>query len=333
MGSKITSCLAAIISLILLTLGLTILILGVFLFTGDGIFSGRVSVQDIDYITILRLVDIEELLAKNQKYHVQVLNSNKNDIKKGMIQIESGCMVYDITKKEFLEALKEKKTPKFGITYDNQIKIAKEVGSNELVNICDFTKGYKILMAGYITAIVVCVLLQLVISGLTIGTICGCCARFNVPKIIVIMSFVTVLLSTFCVVLEIIKRKTFHSFMGLDENTYSKYNLPKKNINWTILLGSLTIITSNLSFLILMCFASSQRKREINNGNYKSSKYKSKNLPTKKSSSISTSKSGKIGTQSSSKSNIKSGKITTFSTQKSSTTPISAKGSQDDNNN
>uniref|UniRef100_A0A0N5B986 Transmembrane domain-containing protein n=1 Tax=Strongyloides papillosus TaxID=174720 RepID=A0A0N5B986_STREA len=265
MGSRVTGILAVVLSSVVL-IGA-----GILFFFGFTDFKPE-STQDLAYINGAQadtskfpIIDVGKFLEKNQKNNASITYINGSNINSGSLYTYPACAYIE----DSLEVLLNKsKSSSFKITVHTgqsiKLQIKPSPTSNSTIDFCG--RHGKLLQSQAIatgTGIIAAVILSIVVI-LTILIVCGVCSNSNLPLVVSVIGVFGFCSGVVCFAFIIYFTVNYYSLRGLESaEVATGYGFPEQGNNLFYLFGSICILLSNLIFIVMMCTASRQRKREI----------------------------------------------------------------------
>ncbi|CEF64963.1 Hypothetical protein SRAE_1000321600 [Strongyloides ratti] len=265
MGSRITSLIAVILTIIFL------IISGVLFFLGFINFKPE-SLKDISKIkevktdlSKLPIIDVEEYLKKNRENQASISFINDTEITKGSLYTYPKCFYIEKSIKELTE-YKDLSSFKPSLELGQSVKFNILPGPNakSTIDFCGKHNTLFIIQAVVVGTGSISAVLQVIISVLTILIIFGCCKYSNMPLVVAVIGLFGFICAAACLGGFVYFTKSYYTLRGLESKEVAEtYGLPEQGNNIYYLLACGGVLVSNLVFVIMMFVACGQRKKEI----------------------------------------------------------------------
>uniref|UniRef100_A0A0N4Z977 Transmembrane protein n=1 Tax=Parastrongyloides trichosuri TaxID=131310 RepID=A0A0N4Z977_PARTI len=268
MGARCTSVVAVIIALIFIIISTALFFIGFTDFKPENIKDIGDLKTVVDAKPELRklpIIDVEKFLDDNKKNNFKIQYPNKTLITKGSIYTYPQCQYLELSMSELKDEEKLKGLkPNLDEKNKIQIMLQKKPGDGDLFDFCADNSKLTMIKFGFMGAFAVSIVMLLVVSLLTLAVIFGCCAKFNLPMVIVIIAFIAFFSAGGGLGAFVYGTVNYYVLRGLESKEIAKeYGFPEQGNNLFYLGGCIAALSSTLVFAILMTISCSQRRREI----------------------------------------------------------------------
>uniref|UniRef100_A0A0N5C9B4 Actin cortical patch SUR7/pH-response regulator pali n=1 Tax=Strongyloides papillosus TaxID=174720 RepID=A0A0N5C9B4_STREA len=250
MGSRVTSLLAVIISLLVLIGAVVLVCIGATDFKPKSAKDLlKVNEANLDFSKLL-IIDIKEFLNNDKGHGASITSKNGTNLTVGSLITYPTCIYIPLSLNELKDSVKNSSFKLDEKDYEGvkfHIKPSKTASST--IDLCGaHGKFTQIVFIAIGTGIVGAVILSLIII-FTIFILFGFCSSVNIPMFVAIIGVLA-----FC----------SGALQGLEsKEVATEYGLPKQGNNTFYLLSCICMLLSNLVFVVMMFIAARQRRREI----------------------------------------------------------------------
>uniref|UniRef100_A0A0K0FZK6 Transmembrane protein n=1 Tax=Strongyloides venezuelensis TaxID=75913 RepID=A0A0K0FZK6_STRVS len=265
MGSRITSLVAVIISLLVLIGAVVLFFLGFTDFKPESAKDLlKVNEAKVD-TSKFSIIDVADFLNNGNDHGASIISKNGTKLTSGSLVTYPICVYSPLS----LEELKDesKKSSLKSDKKDNEhvkFHIKPSKAATSTIDLCEENSKLsqiRVIILG--TGIVGVVILSLIII-FTIFILFGFCSKVNIPMFVAIIGIIGFCSGAVCLGSLIYMNVNYYTLRGLESREVATtYKLPEQGNNKFYLLANICLLFSNLLFVIMMFVAARQRRREI----------------------------------------------------------------------
>uniref|UniRef100_A0A0N5C9B5 Transmembrane protein n=1 Tax=Strongyloides papillosus TaxID=174720 RepID=A0A0N5C9B5_STREA len=265
MGSRVTSLLAVIISLLVLIGAVVLFFIGFTDFQPESAKDLlKVNEAKVD-TSKLPIIDIIGFLNNGKGHGASITFKNGTNVTVGSLITYPICVYIPLSLDEIKNGSKSsslKSDKKDNERVKFHMKPSKTATST--IDLCEENSKLtriRLIIVG--TGIVGVVILSLIII-FTIFILFGFCSSVNIPMFVAIIGVLAFCSGGTCLGSLIYMNVNYYTLRGLESTEVStEYDLPKQGNNKFYLLSCICMLLSNLVFVVMMFIAARQRRREI----------------------------------------------------------------------